>query len=486
MAEKSGFYPSNASAGISNKYKGFDFINVYKNIISNGIFANVGNMLKVESTGGMNIVVKSGEGIFLNQWYVNDEDLPFVIDTDSSNRIDYVVIETNKTASVLKTYARVIKGQSATNPVAPSLIDTDTVKQYPIAKVYVTAGVSTITQSSITDMRGKKPTLWVTGIVDQIDTSTLYDQYQTAFWEWFDNVKETLVTTTLMRKYTGVVYSTSEGQRDFTVPISQYNSVLDILQVHVEGRILRENVDYVKNGLNSVTLTNALPIVGTQVYFEIFKSVDGSDAETYVERLYALEQRVSNSQVTADNGSDKYIIDGSFGAEVLSNGVGFHTLFVPNTITGLPLDTKEWRGWSSFTSANKGYVLLISEDGDVYIINYNNGWGTWKALYQHNKKPLYMASSGNVLASTSGISPTKPLSRCANGWVLHFDGSHYHLPKVRYDGSAWSGQTIYVQCYAAGVSFVKQIIVSDTSITGVDSNAEGNGTNVRLWGITEY
>lgn len=496
MAEKSGFYPSNRDAGIINNYTGFDFINVYKNIICNGIFAKVGNMLKVESTGGMNIVVKSGEGIFLNQWYANDEDLPFVIDTDSSNRIDYVVIETNKTASVLKTYARVIKGEASAIPVAPTLIDTDTVKQYPLAKIRITGGVSTITQSAITDMRGKAPTLWITGIIDQIDTSTLYDQYQTAFWEWFDNVKETLVTATLMRKYSGVAYTTIANQNIIDVPVSQYNPNLDILQVYVEGRILTETVDYNIRTDGSrivVELNYVLPVVNTEVHFDVFKSVDGSDAETYVERLYALEQRVGKSMITNDTGSDKVTIVSSFGSEILNAGVGFHTLYVPSNITGLPVDGKVWRGWCSFTSATKGYVLVISEDGDVYAINYNNGWSVWKALYQHNKKILYSSATGNSLSSATTITPVKSLSNCANGWVLHFNNFHYHLPKVRYDGTLWNGQYILIEMPynmsddgSTRQTCMKKIIVTDTTLTGVEANVLSVNTNVRLWGITEY
>ncbi len=498
MAERSGFYPSNPSAGIINEYKGYEIGNVYRRIISNGVFANNAGTpstdLQVLANDGLSVILKPGEGIFLNQWYINDADILFSLDSEPSlNRIDLIVIEANKTASVLTTKAKIIKGTPAVVPVAPSVVDSDTVKQYPVASIKVTGGVSTISQSAITDLRGIAPTLWITSLVQQVDTSALYNQFHAAFWEWFNNVKETLVTTTLMRKYTGYVTSTGENQTEFTVPISQYNSVLDILQVHVEGRILREGVDYVKNGTTSITLTVGLAVPGTLVYMEIFKSVDGSSAEEIAQLLYNLEDRVNASIITSDTGSDKLTIVNTFGTEILGKGIGFHTLYVPSTITGLPVDGKVWRGFSSFTSTTKGYVFVVSEDGDVYTINYNNGWGVWKALYQHNKKMLYTSSTGNVLAASGTITPVKALSNCANGWVLHFNNFQYHLPKVRYNGSNWNGEYVLIEIPydmsadgATRQTCMKKIIVTDTTITGVEANVLSVNTNVRLFGITEY
>lgn len=498
MAERSGFYPSNPSLGINNEYLGYEMGNLYRRVLSNGVFANndgtPSNDLQVLASTGLNVTLKAGMGIFLNQWYINDSDITFTLDAETSgNRIDLIVIEANKTETVLTTKAKLIKGTPATVPTAPELIFNDTVAQYPVAQINVTARVNTITQSSIKDLRGTAPTLWITSLIQQVDTSVLMAQFDDAFWSWFKNVKETLATTTLIRKYTGYVNSTSANQTVFAVPISQYNSVLDILQVHIEGRILREGVDYEKDGTRGIILTTALPVVGTLLYFEVFKSIDGSDAETYVQRLYALEQRVDKSIITNDNGADKLTIVNSFGSEILSKGVGFHTLYVPSTITGLPVSGKVWRGWSSFTSANKGYVVVINEDGDTYTINYDNGWKVWRSLYQHNKSLLYTSPEGNVLAATSTVAPVKSLSNCANGWVLHFNNFHYHVPKVRYDGSKWNGEYVLVEIpynmSADGTTRqtgMKKIVLTDTTISGVEANVLGVNEGIKLFGITEY
>ena len=283
MSEKSGFYPSNPELGIINEYKGYELGKLYKRIISNGVFATPAGTpstdLQVLASSGLTVVMQPGEGVFLDQWYINDEEIAFTLDGESSlDRIDLIVIEANKTANVLATKAKVIKGRPSAVPVAPTITDSEQIKQYPIASIRITAGITTITQSAITDMRGLAPTLWITSLIQQVDTSELWRQYNSAFWDWFNDVKELLVTTTLMRKYTGYTHTNIDNQSEFIVPISQYNPTLDILQVHIEGRILRENVDYIKTG-KSIKLTNALPLTNTLVYFEIFKSVDGADSK---------------------------------------------------------------------------------------------------------------------------------------------------------------------------------------------------------------
>ena len=501
MSERSGFYPSNEALGIKNEYTGYEFGNLYKHIISNGVFATPSgtpsDFLQVVATTGLTVNVKPGAGIFLNQWYENDDVISFILDGETTyNRIDLIVVEANKSPNVLTTKVKLLKGTASSVPVAPTPIDSETVKQYPLAKITITAGVVTITQSAIEDLRGVAPTLWVTGLIQQLDTTTLWNQFNAAFWEWFANVKDTLASTTLMRKYTGYTYSTVANQNSFEIPISQYNSVLDILQVHIEGRILREGVDYIKNGLTGITLSLGLPVVNTLVYFEIFKSVDGSDAESVASLLYSLETTVNASRVTSATGTAKVNIVSSIGQEVLNAGVGYHTIYVPATVSGMPVDNKVWRGYSNFTDAANGHIFVVSHEGDVYTINCFNGtWGVWRAVYKNTVKSLYN-STGNIMGVNSSVVPTKTLLNCANGWVLHFaklgstgdSNFHYHLPKVRYDGSMWDGQNIIVDIVSGlsdtGVAtrVAKKLLIYNDRIRGFS----GNDETMALVAVTEY
>ena len=506
MAIKYGYFPSNTDLGIINEYRGFDFNRQLKYLVKDGVFATPLNTpsdyLQVMADTGMQVKVMPGAGNFFNTYFESDAVELLTLDSgSSSDRIDLIVVEVNKTPTVLKSSFKIIKGTPGAAPVAPSIERTTYVEQYTLAQIYVRANTTAIYQTNITDKRGSADCPWVTSLIQQVDTSTLYLQFESSFWEWFNNVKETLATTTLMRKYTGHVYTTIANQAEIEIPITQYNSVLDILQVHIEGRILREGIDYVKNGFTGITLAIPLPVVNTQVYFEIFKSVDGSEAESIVDLLYNLQTAFNKSKVTNDDGTDKLVIVSNLATEVLNAGVGFHTITIPSTIANMPVSGKTWRGIASFTSVTRGYILVTNDDGDVYIITYNNGsWYPWRCLYQHNVKMLYN-SSGNLTAANFDTTFSKALSNCRNGYVLHFAkyGStndmnfHYHLPKVRYDGSKWNGQNICIEMPyefsadgATRNTCMKKLTIYDSRITGFAGNALGVNANMVLVGVSEY
>lgn len=502
-----GYFPSNAELGITNQYNGFDFNRQLKYLVKDGVFATPLNTpsdyLQVMADTGMQVKVMPGAGNFFNTWFESDTEEILTLDVGSaSDRIDLIVVEVNKTPTVLNSSIKVIKGTPGAAPVAPSIIRTSYIEQYTLAQIYVRANATVIYQTNITDKRGSADCPWVTSLIQQVDTSTLFLQFESSFWEWFNNVKETLSTTTLMRKYSGSINTTIENQVEIEIPISVYNSVLDILQVHIEGRILREGIDYIKNGFNSITLANPLPVVNTQVYFEIFKSVDGSEAESIAALLYNLQNAFDKAKVTKDDGTDKITIVSNLATEVLNAGVGFHTLQVPSTITGMPVDNKIWRGFASFTSVTKGYILLTSEDGDVYTITYNSGtWHPWRCLYKHNIKMEYSHTSGALLNAATTIPLSKNISNCQNGIILHFAkyGSlndmnfAYHLPKVRYTGKAWNGESICIEMpyeFSADGNTrntcMKKLNIFDNQITGFAGNAIGVNSNMALVGISEY
>lgn len=149
-----------------------------------------------------------------------------------------------------------------------------------LARISVRAGMTEITQSVITDERGNKDLCgWVTGLINQIDTTNLFAQYEAAFQEWFDGVKDAVTKTTLVRQYTSLYVTTTENEQTIPINISQYNETLDILNVYVNGLRLIPGVDYTKNNTN-VTLSNALDVIGTPVAFEVLKSIDRSDTES--------------------------------------------------------------------------------------------------------------------------------------------------------------------------------------------------------------
>ena len=96
----------------------------------------------------------------------------------------------------------VLTGTPATNPVAPALTRNSNIYEIALANVLVGKNVSVITQANITDTRLNNSVCgMVAAVIDQLDTSTLFNQYETWFNEkmneadsdyqqWFDDSEQ--------------------------------------------------------------------------------------------------------------------------------------------------------------------------------------------------------------------------------------------------------------------------------------------------------
>lgn len=294
MAIRCGFFNS---VGDDRKYSAEDMNEPYKDLISNGVFAKDSNYLYVEAQSGMVVNVKAGRGIFGDKWFVSNSDVTLTLSSASPslNRIDSIVVRVDSTQAVRSASIIVRTGIASSSPVAPSVFRDDYVSEYRLADIEVKAGATSITQANITDRRSSKDCGWVTSLVQQVDTDTLYTQWQTAFEEWFTNVKDTLASTTLIRSYESTYTTTKQDETSIPINIEQFNRNLDILQVYINGLMLVKGLDYSIADDTKITLTNGVDI-GTQVSFVVYKSIDGSEAEGVVQQVYELQNDVTDLQ----------------------------------------------------------------------------------------------------------------------------------------------------------------------------------------------
>lgn len=303
MTLRSGFYNS---IGSDREYYADDMNMPYKKIITNGVIPVPSSSLQVMARSGLTVTVKPGNGLFADKWLENDADIVLTHEAAHATlaRIDLVVVRVNENESVRNTSIVIIKGTPASNPVAPSYNRTTYINDYVLAQVKINAGATSITQTNITDTRPNNTMCgWCTSLIEQVDTTTLFNQWQTAgeeaqeenqaaFNAWFQNVKETLSTATLIRQYVNRYNVQTNGQKVIPIGISQYNANLDILEVYINGFNAIPTVDYTVTGNTSITLTNAVNS-GAYVVFKVFKSVDGSDAETVVSQVVELQNKVN-------------------------------------------------------------------------------------------------------------------------------------------------------------------------------------------------
>lgn len=305
----SGFFNAVMVDGEPDRVYDAEQVNDYfKGLISeDGIFANVSTACQVLAGTGMQVIVKAGRGKVGNNWFEVDRDL--TIDLTASdvvlNRIDGIFIQRDSSS---RTVSLVVKSSDlASVPTSPEVTRDETIHEICLAKIQVNKNVSTITQAMITDTRSNNDLCgWITGLIEQMDTTTLFNQYQTAqatfltqktteFEDWFNNVKETVTAVNLYREYKAVYATATTNVSQITIPttINYEPNGLDVLNVYVNGWRLNQNEYQISNG--KVVFTNPLTMVNTIVEFVNKKCVEGTVAESTVLRLEALEQKVNSN-----------------------------------------------------------------------------------------------------------------------------------------------------------------------------------------------
>ncbi len=182
MAITCGFYNSIEH---DRKYDATHFSKIFDGIIRDGVFATIDEALMVTSDSGMNIFVNKGKAWFNHTWTVNDAILPLTLDDSDLvlPRIDAVVLEVNSSLNVRANTIKIVKGTAATNAQRPAMEHGEYINQYPLAYITIPANATGITQANITNMIGTEETPFVTGILQTINASSLYSQWQAEFEE---------------------------------------------------------------------------------------------------------------------------------------------------------------------------------------------------------------------------------------------------------------------------------------------------------------
>lgn len=319
--------------------------NPYKRLISNGVFATPqgtpSNDLQVESAGsGMSIIVNAGQGLFADKWFENPSGISITVPNNTAivPRFDSVLVQVDTRVSGRVGNIVYRTGTPSTNPAPPDINSVSGVVEYRVANIYVAAGANAINNDAITDLRGSASCPWVTSLVYQVDTSVLFQQWQAAYqqyyndstsnfeeytseqreaWEEFlQGLTEELSVTTNVIMYTNNV-TTVGSTSTVNIGIPSYDPETDILQVYINGLLGIAQDEYTINSAGTaITLTNPLS-AGQDVSFVVFKSVISADLESTVTMIRKLDTKVSNFM--ADGGWINFTLES--GATAFDNTV---------------------------------------------------------------------------------------------------------------------------------------------------------------------
>lgn len=404
MSIKCGFFNS---VNQDRLYQADDMNKPYELLVSNGVFATQqgtpSNYLQVYADTGMTIKVKAGRGIFFNKWFLSDADMALVLDPSEPTlaRIDSVVVKIDKNENVRAGSIIIKKGTAGSVPVAPTLTRTDYIKEYRLANITVRANAASVVQADIQDTRGLSECGWVTSLIQQLDTSTLYEQWQAGFDAWFADVKETLSTATLIRSYNSTYTTSEQDETSIPISITQYNRNLDILQVYINGLMLIKDVEFTITDNTEIELTKGVD-EGTPISFVVYKSIDGSDAETVVQQVYDLQTELTASRLTsATGGVKRSLTSGDLLSTFRSMGKGFHTMLANDSVTNTPTTGQYWRCFGHYTDAPYGWIIAVSGQGKAYI-NFASGETSWTGWRELTNTQSPVAENGAVKISVTG------------------------------------------------------------------------------------
>ena len=270
-------------------YNAEDVTSYLDGFVRNGVFQITSDALQVQPSSDMTVVVRSGQGWIDGHKLVNDADLLLTLDGSDVllNRIDAVIFYVDYTAREMG--IEVKKGTPASSAVAPSLTRTSSRWELCLAQVSVAKQTTAISASMITDTRGNTNLCgFVAALIEQLDTSTMFDQWQDGFETWFQDVRDELAVVTLLQKVEQV-FTTNATLTTFNVIdyIPSFKYTIDILEIYVNG--VRLDANEYNLAQTQVTLATPITHTGTEVSLVVYKSIDGSDAETIVEQVQEMQ-----------------------------------------------------------------------------------------------------------------------------------------------------------------------------------------------------
>lgn len=199
-------------------YLAAQFAAYFASFIGNGVYAEHSNQLQVVAmpTPQMQVGVEKGQGWINGYWYENTDTmyLPIKVADGVLNRIDSIVLRLGFAERNM--WLMVKEGTPAINPIAPEVTRTADYYDLQLATISIPASSIRITQAQIQDTRMNQDVCgWVTGVVKQLDTTTLFNQFETYFQEFKENNQADYEEWTETQKQAWLLWVSGQ-ETDFT------------------------------------------------------------------------------------------------------------------------------------------------------------------------------------------------------------------------------------------------------------------------------
>ena len=216
---------------------------IFEGLITDGVYASVGDKLAVQPNSGMTIQIASGRGWFARHWVNNDSELLVTLDASdvTLNRYCAVCVRVDESDAVRNAEIYLKYSDYATAPAKPTMTRTETVKEYCLAYVYIRAGAKAITAADIEDTRGNNNLCgWVTGLIEQLSTATLFEQWQAIFADWFVSLQNLINenTETMLVAALPVTVTVTLTTADWVAENGVYKQTVDVIGMNTTKTVV--------------------------------------------------------------------------------------------------------------------------------------------------------------------------------------------------------------------------------------------------------
>lgn len=275
MAERCGFFNATNSSNPDRVYDSSDFAAYFASFIGNGVFAKHSDQLRVaqQDSPDMSVQVLGGQAWINGWWYENTSTLNLDIDPADGtlDRIDIIVVQFDLTNRVIKTIVR--KGSPSAGATAPELNRDDDLWELKLAEVNVPHGTVNVTDGKITDTRSDTTVCgWVSGLIDQMDTTELFNQLKEATQDAVDAMNDAIDGTIAGNLQTYRRSLRVETEIPADADLNEYQTAGNY------GCSVADNVAGIKNKPSGLANQFLLFVhtVGSEVLQEVIDAVDGS------------------------------------------------------------------------------------------------------------------------------------------------------------------------------------------------------------------
>lgn len=238
---KSGYFDCASETELDRLYNAIDMSNYFEGLVGDGVFANIGDELKITpGTSGLSVTMGTGRAMLKCRWMRATAPVTLELPAASSLVATsyYIAIELNTSAGVRQMQPVVVQGSEP-----PANNAENGLYYLTLAKVNIPANATSVRGNDIEDLRASRTCGYVTSLAAKTSLTHYRNHYQID----------------------------ADGT-SFEIGIANYIYSTDVLFVHLNGLKLVEDVDFTISGSKIIT-THTLKAGGI-LDFEAIKGAE--------------------------------------------------------------------------------------------------------------------------------------------------------------------------------------------------------------------